>query len=673
MLQLSRTHRKVSSTKVSRARRLSTGKSLAILGEVLEHRALLTVVASAGPGVNWLASSVAGTDTFDVQLKLSLDTNGDKIADDSTSQTGTASIFHGSPVDTNGDGYKDTVNFEIVSFHGTGNYQGIAFDVTAGDGVGDLKSDNSLYSPGTIQAESQNSYFASTTLDINYNLTAEGESFSRNGTFQADHIDRFVPFASVYTSDDYTPINSTLAITHAELRMIPTDQEPVGLLTQNGSVLPAPGTNTLSVTYTSVNGYLSDNALQGDSILAIAPNGTVESTAPTGVFNTAGANLYVDPVTHQVTGSSSVLVTYYVHLPVAGNYTVEVPGSEISDMGGVSMQQQSLGGFTVLGSNSPLVTANADTFVLTGTGTNTASGALSVLANDVSADQQPQDLKATILSTVTHGHLTLNQNGTFIYTPDSSFQGIDQFTYQVSEGSATSAATVTLLSYNASLVDKLYHQVLGRSAEVGGTPTDGGLIGWTEDLNKGGKLDDVAKGIFLSPERLNPLVTQFYHDYLGRNPEENGLNGWVANWQQYQDPGAIVLDFLSSPEFYGLAGGTDDGFVRLLYARVLGRTASGAEVAGWIPQVEQTGRYQVAAGFYESPELHYKLVEFLFSEYFQGSTAPDPTPYVNQLNQGQTRTQVELAIIDSLQYQDTPPQPPAGSVGRALYEYVTPS
>jgi hypothetical protein len=39
------------------------------------------------------------------------------------------------------------------------------------------------------------------------------------------------------------------------------------------------------------------------------------------------------------------------------------------------------------------------------------------------------------------------------------------------------------------------------------------------------------------------------------------------------------------------------------------------------------------------------------------------------LDNGQTETQVEKAIIDSPAYSDNPPEPAAGTVGRALYPH----
>lgn len=55
-----------------------------------------------------------------------------------------------------------------------------------------------------------------------------------------------------------------------------------------------------------------------------------------------------------------------------------------------------------------------------------------VLANDTDADGDT--LTVVVVSDVSHGTLELNDDGTFDYTPDANFNGIDSFTYEVSDG-----------------------------------------------------------------------------------------------------------------------------------------------------------------------------------------------------------------------------------------------
>ena len=51
--------------------------------------------------------------------------------------------------------------------------------------------------------------------------------------------------------------------------------------------------------------------------------------------------------------------------------------------------------------------------------------------------------------TTANGSLTLNADGSFVYTPNAGFCGTDSFTYTATDGHATSApATVTITVYS---------------------------------------------------------------------------------------------------------------------------------------------------------------------------------------------------------------------------------
>ena len=66
-----------------------------------------------------------------------------------------------------------------------------------------------------------------------------------------------------------------------------------------------------------------------------------------------------------------------------------------------------------------------------------------VLSNDADPDGDP--LTAALVTGPSHGSLTLNANGSFIYTPAADFAGSDSFTYRASDGTLNSnPATVTL-------------------------------------------------------------------------------------------------------------------------------------------------------------------------------------------------------------------------------------
>ena len=69
--------------------------------------------------------------------------------------------------------------------------------------------------------------------------------------------------------------------------------------------------------------------------------------------------------------------------------------------------------------------------------------AAGVLANDI--DLNNDDLTASLVVSPQHGSLTLNANGSFTYTPDANYNGLDTFTYRASDGSlSANPATVTI-------------------------------------------------------------------------------------------------------------------------------------------------------------------------------------------------------------------------------------
>src|SRR4029077_131857 len=152
---------------------------------------------------------------------------------------------------------------------------------------------------------------------------------------------------------------------------------------------------------------------------------------------------------------------------------------------------------------------------------------------------------ATLISSTAHGSLTLNADGSFSYTPNVTFQGLDRFSYQVSEGAATgNTVIVSLVSYQASIVDKLYNQVLGRSAE------DQGLQYWTGRIMAGASYSVVAEGIFESDERLNAIIggghlgsityPGYYPQFLLRPVEAQGLAYWKGVWKYDGGPDHVI-------------------------------------------------------------------------------------------------------------------------------------
>lgn len=58
----------------------------------------------------------------------------------------------------------------------------------------------------------------------------------------------------------------------------------------------------------------------------------------------------------------------------------------------------------------------------------------SVLSNDSDVDDDSLTVNTSPVSDVSNGSLLLNADGTFTYTPDANFNGVDSFTYSISDG-----------------------------------------------------------------------------------------------------------------------------------------------------------------------------------------------------------------------------------------------
>ena len=69
-----------------------------------------------------------------------------------------------------------------------------------------------------------------------------------------------------------------------------------------------------------------------------------------------------------------------------------------------------------------------------------------VLANDL--DAEGEVLTATLVGGPSHGSLTFDGDGSFIYTPASNFNGADSFTYRASDASADSDIVTVTITVN---------------------------------------------------------------------------------------------------------------------------------------------------------------------------------------------------------------------------------
>lgn len=92
--------------------------------------------------------------------------------------------------------------------------------------------------------------------------------------------------------------------------------------------------------------------------------------------------------------------------------------------------------------------AGDDAYVLLRNGSLTVDALGGVLANDSDPDGSHNNLTATILTQPANGTVTLNEDGSFTYTPNPGFYGEDSFTYLAGDGDDATPATVRFTVVN---------------------------------------------------------------------------------------------------------------------------------------------------------------------------------------------------------------------------------
>jgi hypothetical protein len=220
------------------------------------------------------------------------------------------------------------------------------------------------------------------------------------------------------------------------------------------------------------------------------------------------------------------------------------------------------------------------------------------------------------------------------------------------------------------------------------TPEDSGLSDWAGQLSSGqAQAVDIVKGVLCSPEYMGKaksnaqMVTDCYLAMLGRNPDSEGMNGWVSNLENGMSINAIFAGFVGSQEFanlceqYGIRPGTyqlseerdkNAGvtmFVSRLYTQALGRSYDVDGLNNWCGSINSdSSRENIlnvsTNGFFHSQEFTNKNLDntefvkvlyrtFLGREYDEAGL----NDWVGQLDRGEkTRDQVMEGFAYSAEF-----------------------
>jgi alpha-tubulin suppressor-like RCC1 family protein len=137
---------------------------------------------------------------------------------------------------------------------------------------------------------------------------------------------------------------------------------------------------------------------------------------------------------------------------------------------------------------------------------------------------------------------------------------------------------------NRRFAEQIYRDFLLREGDLGG------IDFWVNALNSGQQTRTAMVTTFLNSGEYRGIiapVTRLYFAAYVRIPDFGGLRFWSAEYQAARRTlDAISSEFVTAPEFAQRYGNVSDAqFVDLLYRNVLGRSADAAGLAYWQGQI----------------------------------------------------------------------------------------
>ena len=181
---------------------------------------------------------------------------------------------------------------------------------------------------------------------------------------------------------------------------------------------------------------------------AISTNGG-QSFSPDFQISAGATNIgYSDIVDNQILGSDTSTGLGFYSSPAFLNGTVYAGFEDNSSQLANNPDQSTDIALSQILVPTTLTAVNSEYAIpLTGSKTltvNSANGVLSNIADPNASDTIGGTLTASLVSNPLDGTVVLNKDGSFTYTPNANFVGVDSFTYMAKNGTSTSDATVTI-------------------------------------------------------------------------------------------------------------------------------------------------------------------------------------------------------------------------------------
>ena len=272
----------------------------------------------------------------------------------------------------------------------------------------------------------------------------------------------------VYTGGRYNPISDSWMST--SIQSAPSERSNSTAIWTGEDMLVWAGMAGNVGTYTTTGGLyhvsyipntppqaLPDSFITDEDLPLIVPAPGILENDTDEDDNPLTALLVSNPIHGTLDFASDGAFTYTPDLDFNGsdNFTYRATdGMVVSNMTTVTITVTSI-------NDAPLAMEDA---YMSDQDTDLVIQAPGVLAND--SDIDDDSLTVILVAPPVHGSLLLNVEGSFIYTPEVGYSGIDQFTYQASDGDALSEVTAVNITIVASpppgTGQRFYLPIVGR-------------------------------------------------------------------------------------------------------------------------------------------------------------------------------------------------------------------
>lgn len=196
---------------------------------------------------------------------------------------------------------------------------------------------------------------------------------------------------------------------------------------------------------------------------------------------------------------------------------------------------------------------------------------------------------------------------------------------------------------NGAAVRLVYIELLDRC------PDAAGYAFWTERLDSGAATrEQFALEISKSLEARGVIVDDGYRTILDRAAEPAGRDFWARRLAtgRFDD---LLADLASSPESWAQAGGTNAGFVDLVYQRILRRPAEPEGLAYWTDRLDAgQSRRRLVLTLFNLPEPLGVVVGDAYTDLLdRAPTAEERAAGVTLLRSTSDRSRLYAVVIDT--------------------------